>query len=245
MTDMNSYAPAFASPSGGDTTGAVRTLAAGRLNSTRKRIVKALAESGQEEASQALLSFVPHKGSAWRPETGLALSAHRSRQNGLAALQLAAAYAGMKGCGQIDTYVDMPQWLYLDGWLTPVHGRCGLKADGQSISIDSNLGSTSYQYSASNRWLPVESAGGPWTAVASGGLAPRYVTLSGLRHSVEGFPWISETPSPAPDVSTMAERPGLHTAYRRIAGIEAGWDAILSTRPSTAPGSRAPRPAVC
>ena len=56
MTDMVSYAKAFSSPDGGDNTGIVRTLALGRLNSTRRRITGALADAGHTETARALLT---------------------------------------------------------------------------------------------------------------------------------------------------------------------------------------------
>jgi len=237
MTNMTSYAAAFASPQGGDTTGAVRALALGRLNSTRKRIVAALAESGQEETAQALVSFLPGKGSAWRPETGLVLSAYRNQQHGLAALQLAAGCAGMGGSGQITTRLETAQWLYLDGWLMAVNGHCGLRADGSSIVIDSDLGSATYHNSAAsaasneNRWSPSEAALGPWTAFASGGLSPRYVTVSGLHHSVEGFPWIAGTPPLAADAGRASEGLQRGATDGPISSIHQGWGVIIKYTP--------------
>jgi hypothetical protein len=193
MADLTSYAAAFASPVGGDTSGVVRTLSLARLNSTRKRIAAALAASREAETAQALRELQAGNNSAWRPESGLALMACRNQHTRLAALQVAAAYAGMGASGQVATRLDHAQWLYVDGWLTAVDGNCSLKADGQSIVVESDLGVASYQVADDSRWLPVANNCGPWTAVASGGLAPRYVTVSGLRHSVEGFPWISGT----------------------------------------------------
>jgi HEXXH motif-containing protein len=231
MTDMTSYAPAFASPGGGDTTGAVRALALGRLNSTRKRIVSKLAESAQEESAHALLAFLPGGGSAWRPETGLALSAYRNQQHGLAALQLAAASAGMGGSGHVHTRIETPQWLYLDGWLTAVNGHCSLKADGVSISINSDLGNTTYHTSGENSWSPQDAALGPWVAFASGGLAPRYITVSGLRHSVEGFPWISGAPPLDADTNTVDKQPPPGTAESSITSIRRGWQVIVDHTP--------------
>jgi HEXXH motif-containing protein len=225
MTDMTSYAKSFASPHGGDSMAAVRALALGRLNSTRNRIASALAESGREETAQALVSFLHGKGTAWRPETGLALLAYRNQQHGLAGLQWASAAAGMGGSGNVKTRVVSPQWLYLDGWLTPVSGDCILRADGGSIVIESDLGSTTYRSSAGNRWSPLEDAPGPWAAFGSGGLAPRYVTVTGIRHSVEGFPWISDAP-----------QPGCHALQRVAASrpleiIEQGWQVIIQHTP--------------
>ena len=231
MTNMTSYAPAFASPTGGDTTGAVRTLAAGRLQSTRKRIVTALAESGRrEETAQAAQAFVAGKGSAWRPETGLALLAHRRGQHGLAALQFAAACAGMGGSGRVDTRLETAHWLYMDGWLTPVHGETSLSADGVSIAIHSDYGRTTYQASEQGRWSPAE-VQGPWTALPSGGLAPRYVTVSGLRHSVEGFPWIADAPPQIANNGTASARLDVENASRRITSIQQGWNVIINHTP--------------
>ncbi|HEY6293069.1 MAG TPA: HEXXH motif-containing putative peptide modification protein [Terriglobia bacterium] len=224
MTDMLAYAPAFASPDGGEATGLVRALALARLNGTRRRIAGALADSGEGETAQALLAFTPGQGSAWRPETGLALQAHRSQSVGLAALQLAAACAGTGGNGSIETRINAPQWLYLDGWLTPVDGRCSLTADGRSIQINSDLGGAEFLASDQNRWAPVDAPSGPWTAYASGGLSPRYVTASGLRHSVEGFPWISAMPP-----LDAVDRPA--GADPRIATIHEGWRRILDQAP--------------
>jgi len=228
MTDMVSYAQAFASPDGGDNTGIVRTLALGRLNSTRRRITGALADAGQGETARTLLAFAVGAGSAWRPETGLAMLAYRRQSHGLAAMQLAAAYAGTGGSGWVESRIEAPQWLYLDGWLTPVDGRCGLRSDGRSITIDSDFGSATYLASGlasgESHWRPADAPGGPWTAYSSGGLAPRYVTAGGLRNAVEGFPWISGTPPLA-----VMERP--NTADARIATIHQGWRVILDRTP--------------
>jgi HEXXH motif-containing protein len=234
MTDMLSFAPAFASPDGGEAHGAVRALALARLNSTRRRIAAALESSSQPETAGALLGFTAGQGSAWRPETGLALQSLRSQVTPelstlrMAALQLAAACAGMGGSGSLEARVEVPQWLYLDGWLTPVNGRCSLTADGRSIQIKSELGSSGFFAPEQNRWSPAESPSGPWTAYASGGLAPRYVTASGLRHSVEGFPWISEPPPIDP-----AGRPD--SADSRIGTIHEGWRRILEHTPVYGP----------
>ena len=162
MIDMVSYAKAFASPDGGDSAGIVRTLALARLNSTRRRIAGALADAGQEETARALGSFAVGTGSAWRPETGLALTSHRKQSHGLAALQLAAAYAGTGGSGQVESRLETPEWLYLDGWLTPIGGRCGLKSDGRSIVIDSDFGSATYLASSQNHWRLRDTLEGPW-----------------------------------------------------------------------------------
>lgn len=217
--DMSVYTPAFATPDGGDATGVVGALALGRLNGTRRRIAGALADSGQAATAQALQDFSAGKGSAWRPETGLALQAHRNESIPLAALQLAAACAGTGGRGYLDTRLEVPQWLYLDGWLIPMKGFCSLSADGRSINIHSDLDSTAFLASAENRWIPAQDPTGPWTAYASGGLAPRYVAASGLRHSVEGFPWITAAP-PLDAVHRLAADP-------RITAIHQGWRVIL------------------
>jgi HEXXH motif-containing protein len=222
VTDTVSYAKVFASPAGGDAAAIVRSLALGRWNSTRRRVAGALADSGEPKAAEALLAFSTGKGSAWRPETGLALMAHRERSHGLAALQLAAAAAGMGGSGAVETRLASPGWLYLDGWLTPVAGSCALSADGGSVRIDSGLGSAAY-VAQGRGWQPSGAPTGPWTAYPTGGLAPRYVTASGLRHSVEGFPWIAQTPP--------VERPTNATADPRIATIHQGWQVILDRTP--------------
>ncbi len=222
MTDTVSYAKVFASPAGGDASGLVRSLALGRWNSTRRRVAGALRDSGEEKSAEALLGFTAGRGSAWRPETGLALMAHRERSHGFAALQVAAAAAGMGGCGSLETRVDAPRWLYLDGWLTPVAGTCTLSADGNTVTIRSELDNTSY--TADGRgWRPSGTPAGPWTVYATGGLAPRYATYSGLRHSVEGFPWISQAPP--------VENPKRPTADPRIGIIHRGWEVILDRTP--------------
>jgi HEXXH motif-containing protein len=231
MTNMLALAPAFGSPEGGEATGAVRALALARLNSTRRRIAAALESSGQPETAQALLAFTAGQASAWRPETGLALQSVRMQATPepstlrMAALQLAAGCAGMGGSGSLETRIEAPQWLYLDGWLTPVSGSCSLRADGRSIQIRSDLGTAAFLASEQNRWSPADAPSGPWTAYASGGLAPRYVTASGLRHSVEGFPWISDAPPVDP-----IERP--EAADPRIGTIHEGWRRILEHTPA-------------
>jgi HEXXH motif-containing protein len=235
MTDMTSYAASFASPNGGDNMSAVRALALGRLNSTRKRIAGALAENGREETAWALLSFLPGKGTAWRPETGLALLAHRNQQHGLAGLQWAAAAASMGGSGTFKIRVETPQWLYLDGWLRAVSGDCILRADssadGGSVVIESDLGSTTYRCSADNRWSPAADASGPWAAFASGGLAPRYVTVTGIRHTVEGFPWISDAPQPACHEPQSAAASRSLESMQPLESIQQGWKIIVNHVP--------------
>ena len=143
----------------------------------------------------------------------------------MAALQLAAACAGTGGVGTLKTRVDTSQWLYLDGWLTPVSGDTSLIADGRSIRISSDLGETEFLASDRNGWSPADDPAGPWTAYASGGLAPRYVTASRLRHSVEGFPWIADAPPLA-----AVNRPD--AADPRIATIHQGWLRILELTPA-------------
>jgi len=230
MTDVTSLAPAFASPIAGDTSGAVHSLAAGRLNSTRKRVARALLESNQDQIAESLLAFSRGETSAWRPETGLALMAYRGQQNQLAALQTAAAYAGMGSVGQLIAFVEKPQWLYLDGWLTAISGHCTLSAERNSLTIHSALGTASYQVSDDRRWIPTQQALGPWSAVASGGLAPRYVSVTGLRNSVEGFPWISIPPQ-APEASSALSE----SALARVDIIRRGWDSIVNQAPIYAP----------
>ena len=228
MNDVISYAEAFASPLGGDTAEIVSAVAAARLDGTRRRIAASLSEAGEEQTAQATLAFGAGSGSAWRPETGLALLADRNEAYGMAALQFAAACASAGGVGDLESHVNPAEWLYLDGWLTPVAGRCRLRSDGRSITIHSDLGSTEYLLSSENRCIPATSSPGPWTACASGGLAPRYVTISGLRHSVEGFPWIStgisaDTPASAIDRSRGAD-PRIQTIHR-------AWQTILERAP--------------
>jgi HEXXH motif-containing protein len=231
MTDILGWASAFASPDGGEATGAVRALALARLNSTRRRIAATLENSGQAETARALLAFTAGPASAWRPETGLALLSLRTQVSTessnlqLAALQLTAACASMGGSGSLETRVEAPQWLYLDGWLVPVSGCCSLTADGGAVQINSDLGAATFLASDQNHWSLAEGLSGPWTAHASGGLAPRYVTASGLRHSVEGFPWISDPPP-----LDAIERQG--PADPRIATIHEGWRRILEMTPA-------------
>ena len=231
MPDMLAFAPAFASPDGGEATGAVRAISLARLNGTRRRIASALDSSGQPEGAQALLAFAAGRASAWRPETGLAMQFLQSRATPestnlhMAALQLAAACASMGGAGSLDARIDAPQWLYLNGWLAPVSGDCRLTADGRFIQINSDLGGTTFCASERIGWSLADGVTGPWTAYASGGLAPRYVTACGLRHSVEGFPWISDAPPLA-----VVRQPD--AADRRIATIHQGWLMILEVAPA-------------
>jgi HEXXH motif-containing protein len=224
MNDVISYAEAFASPLGGDTAGIVSAVATARLNGTRRRIAASLAEAGQEQTAHDVLAFGAGSGNAWRPETGLALLADRNEAYGIAALQLAAACASTGGAGDLESQVNPAEWLYLDGWLTPVAGRCCLRSDGRSIAIHSDLGRTEYLLSSQNRCVPATASPGPWTACASGGLAPRYVTVSGLRHSVEGFPWISTGIIANPQVAAI-DRPRADDS--RISTIHQAWQTIL------------------
>jgi len=228
MIDVLSYAPAFATPYCGDTSEIASALAARRLTRTRSLIADSLAASGAEETARAALAFVPGSGRAWRPEAGLALKAHRDGSCGLAALQLALACAGTGGNGCLESALDGPEWLYLDGWLTAAAGRCSVRSCGRSIGIDSETGSAEFVISAQNRWVPAKSVESPWTAYSSGGLAPRYVTVSGLRHSVEGFPWICEKPSGVA-AGHIAIDPG--PAAPRIATIHRGWEVVLEHAP--------------
>lgn len=227
MTDMSSYARAFACPANGAAVGIVRALAAGRLNGTRKRVASVLGREGHDALAQALLSFTPGKGSAWRPETGLSLLFHRNGANELAALQAAAACAGMGGTGQVEARFEQPQWLYLDGWLQPVQGECSLVASDGSIRVRSELGTATYSLGAEHHWTPDGLPPGPWRVFSSGGLAPRYVSVSGLQHSVEGFPWVTEAP-PARPLSWAAPQP-------RIDVLHAGWRVILDKTPQFGP----------
>ncbi len=224
MTDPLTYAKAFATPAGGEAAAVVNSLAMARWNSTRRRVAGALAEAGEQGAAEALLAFSAGHGSAWRPETGLALAAYREHSHALAALQAAAAGAGMGGTGSLETRLDTPRWLYLDGWLTPVEGRCRLSADGRTIQIASGLGDVSYVAGDGRQWRPGEAPAGPWTAFPSGGLAPRYVTASGLRHSAEAFPWIAQAPPVEAPPRPAANDP-------RIGTIHQGWQLILERTP--------------
>ena len=130
MTDMLSFASAFASPQGGEAHGAVRALALARLNSTRRRISAALESSGQPETAEALLAFTAGQGSAWRPETGLALQSLRSQATPelstlrMAALQLAAACAGATALSARPA-VTFP-------------GLCGPGAGGNDLAVEAN-----------------------------------------------------------------------------------------------------------
>ncbi|HUB81295.1 MAG TPA: HEXXH motif-containing putative peptide modification protein [Bryobacteraceae bacterium] len=227
MKDFTPHAALFATPQGAGTLAAVRGLALARLNSTRARIVGALAESHLDLLADSLRDFTPGGATAWRPETGLALLAYRNRQHTFAALQWAAACASMGGRGSMMARLDTPQWLYLDGSLVPLTGECGLIADGDLVVVETNCGSTAFRLTAENRWESVQTKPGPWAVFASGGLAPRYVTATGLRHSVEGFPWISGTVSG----STDSGWPPRSVPARRIANIANGWRTILTHAP--------------
>jgi len=156
MTDLTSYAASFATPQSGDTLATVRALALARLNSTRKRIASVLLESGNESSGEDLVSFTPGGGTAWRPETGLALLAYRNQQYELAGLQWAAASAGMGGSGNVRIRIDTPQWLYLDGALLPVTGDCTLVADGDSLVIESDCGAHTFRVTGENLWSSTE-----------------------------------------------------------------------------------------
>jgi len=231
MTDLTSYAAAFATPQSADSLGAVRALALARLNTTRKRIVNGLVESGNGAPGEDLLSFAPGDGTAWRPETGLALVAYRNRQYGLAALQWAAASAGMGGRGRVRIRIDAPQWLYVDGALLPIAGECGVNADGDSVVIESDCGTHTLRATEDNRWLSTHDKSGPWAVFATGGLAPRYVTATGLRHSQEGFPWISAGAGGSAGNQTDSGWPPNAVPSRRIASIAQGWKTIVTHTP--------------
>jgi HEXXH motif-containing protein len=230
MTNMPPFASAFASPHGGEAHAVVRALALARLNSTRRRIAAAVENRGLAETGQALLAGAAGQASAWRPETGLALQRMLSQPSPdsstlqMAALQLAASCASMGGSGCLEARVEGPQRLYLDGWLVPVSGCWNLAADGRSIRINADLGEAAFLASDHNRWSPADPLPGPWTAYASGGLAPRYVTASGLRWSVESFPWISDPPP-----LNAVDRPGGPDA--RITAIHEAWRKILEFSP--------------
>ncbi len=108
----------------------------------------------------------------------------------------------------------------------PVEGPCRLLSEGHSIAIHSDLGGTEFVLSTENRYVPANTVPGPWTACASGGLAPRYVTVSGLRHSIEGFPWISTAanlPFAAAGLSQAADS--------SIATIHQSWHLVLDRVP--------------
>ena len=59
MPEMLTFAPAFASPEGGEAIGAVRAIALARLNGTRRRIAAALDGSGQTESGAVTLWHLP------------------------------------------------------------------------------------------------------------------------------------------------------------------------------------------
>jgi len=67
---------------------------------------------------------------------------------------------------------------------------------------------------------------------ATGTLAPRYVTATGLRHSQEGFPWISTAASCAAGDMTDSGWPPSAVPIRRIASIAQGWKTIVSHAPA-------------
>jgi HEXXH motif-containing protein len=223
MADLASHAKLFASPTSGSAAGAVRKLAAGRLSATRRRLASALAQAGDDAAAGALLSFTAGAGSAWRPETGLALLAQRRDTLALAALQLGAALGATGGAGAVSGVLESPRWLYLDGWLLPVEGPCSVVAGGGSMAIRSDLGSAIFSLSAADSWAPVEPLDGPWASIPSGGLAPRYITVTGLRNAIEGFPWLS-TPPPVRPAPVVAPAP-------RVAFIHGGWQLIAEKTP--------------
>lgn len=224
MPDMAAHAPFFASPTQGSAAETVRAIAAGRLKKTRRCITDALEKSGLQRAAESLLAFAGGTGTAWRPETGLALLAHRNQSTSFAALQLSAAYSGMGSSGTIEVALDRPHWLYFDGWLLPVDGQCRLESDGGSITVNSALSCAQYSKSEDEHFTPADAPFGPWFAYPTGGLAPRYVTASGLRHSSEGFPWISAAPS-----AELLQPPA--TENDRIAVIHEGWQVILDKTP--------------
>jgi HEXXH motif-containing protein len=62
--------------------------------------------------------------------------------------------------------------------------------------------------------------------LSGGGLAPRYVTVTGIRHSVEGFPWIASTPQSA------WHEPQRDAASRQIESIQQGWKVIVNHVPA-------------
>jgi len=227
MPDILSHADVFASPIHGDAVPAVRSLAAGRLQSTRRRVVEAVAQKGMEDAARSLRDFSPGRGSPWRPEMGRALLALRRDLHALAALELAALHAGMGGTGRVEVHIDEPEWLFLDGWLEPVRGACRLEARENTTTIHSELGEATYVLSPDKTLVPTKGSNGPWQVFPTGGLSPRYVTASGLYHSIEGFPWI-EGPPPAPASPAIAVK-------NRIEMIHAGWRLILERTPIFAP----------
>lgn len=211
MTDIGSYAPSFASPWGGDSSGVVAALAMGRLESTRRIL-------GTSRGSEAVLAFAADGGNAWRPEIGLALLADSRGAHGLAALQFLLACHG-----NLKVFLEQPEWLYFEGWLTPVQGRCIVARDARSATIDSALGSARFE-NREGHWSSPYQACGPWSVYPSGGLAPRYAVVTGLRNSAEGFPWVCEQP---------------HVLHRESAGsdprvevIHSAWQVILEHAPS-------------
>jgi len=237
MLNALSYAHKFATPLIGgsnpkdflegdnDTSAVVAALAAGRLTSTRRLITAGLTEAGQAPTAESVMGFQSGGGRAWRPETGLALLANRYEKHNLSAFQLAAAMAGMGGSGRVEIDFDNPEWIYLDGWLTPVNGRSVLESDGHNILIDSDLGCCPF-LASSNLWTPAKANLGPWASFRTGGLAPRYACATGLPHTVESFPWVSEKPS----VSARA----LDMPDPRIATIHQGWQIIIEHAPAFA-----------
>lgn len=219
---IEDLAPGMACPFGGDTTGVIPALARGRLRSTRRRIVTVLGEKGVP-----LSRFGEGAESAWRPEVGLSLLALRKGRATEGALQLALGMAGAGGIGSVSLDLDVPAWLYFDGYLVAASGATTVRGAGDEVIIE--VADTLIRFQRpSTRWVAHAGPFGPWAVHGTDSVAPRYVTSSGIRHAVEGFPWVASSPDPG-----LCAEPRVSDASR-IVFIREGWDLIVKAVPEYA-----------
>ncbi|WP_434030670.1 hypothetical protein [[Pseudomonas] boreopolis] len=178
---------AFASPLGAYTAQASRTVAGKHLEWIRTRLAGALRGIGHASAAAWLAGSFTPRGSAWRPEVGLARTALAANRAELAALQLAAISA--EDTLSLRMHLGEPSILAVDGWIVPVRGTTSVEsADGQ-LQVESEL--RRFEFSSDGRRMtPAETSGdGLWKVRAIGDRLSRYAIESAMGFSAGNFPW--------------------------------------------------------
>lgn len=217
--NLTEIAAAFSHPWDDGVGAAFGALAGGRASAQGAQTASWFESAGRHDLARSLRAFTPDlRRGPWRPEFGLGAEARQQGKADQAALQLALAFAAMRGEGEMRAQLPEPTPLFFSGNLIWVSGRTELLASGGAVELSCD-GARFGFVRTENVWH-LERGGPPlWSVQPLSELGGKYVISTDAENRDEAFPWPVQHRSAASDAVLASDAACVAEAWRVLVNL--------------------------